>query len=53
MEPLFDEMELAPRSEQQRWEEEHVKLGSLKFGAKDAKQKHKVIKTLVSIILGS
>ncbi|XP_071802163.1 pre-mRNA-splicing factor ATP-dependent RNA helicase DHX16-like [Asterias amurensis] len=41
VEPLFDEMELAPRSEQQRWEEEHVKLGSLKFGAKDAKQKHK------------
>ncbi|XP_022085325.1 putative pre-mRNA-splicing factor ATP-dependent RNA helicase DHX16 [Acanthaster planci] len=41
IEPVLEEAELGPRSEQQRWEEEHVKLGSMKFGAKDAKQKHK------------
>ncbi|XP_002734191.1 pre-mRNA-splicing factor ATP-dependent RNA helicase DHX16-like [Saccoglossus kowalevskii] len=39
VEPL--EEELGPNSEQKRWEEEHVKKGSLKFGAKDAKRKNK------------
>ena len=39
IEPIDEEM--GPLSEQKRWEEEHVKKGSMHFGARDAKKKHK------------
>jgi pre-mRNA-splicing factor ATP-dependent RNA helicase DHX16 len=36
-----DELEKQPNYEQKRWEEEHLHSAILKFGAKDAKQRHK------------
>ncbi|XP_070581669.1 pre-mRNA-splicing factor ATP-dependent RNA helicase DHX16-like [Ptychodera flava] len=33
--------ELGPNAEQKKWEEEHLRKGSMKFGAKDARRKHK------------
>ncbi|XP_077987074.1 pre-mRNA-splicing factor ATP-dependent RNA helicase DHX16-like [Glandiceps talaboti] len=39
VEPTADE--IGANYEQKKWEEEHLKKGSMKFGAKDAKRKHK------------
>ena len=35
-----DEKEKAPNYEQRKWEEEHLHSAQLKFGAKDAKERH-------------
>lgn len=31
---------MAPRDEQRRWEEEHIGAAALRFGARDANQRH-------------
>ena len=36
----IDEKEKAPNYEQRKWEEEHLHSAQLKFGAKDAKERH-------------
>lgn len=36
-----DDNEKVPNSEQRKWEEERLEIGTLRFGAKDAKQKNK------------
>ena len=36
-----DAREKGPNSEQRRWEEEHLSAAVLRFGARDAKRKHK------------
>ena len=40
VEPIAEEG--APNYEQKRWEEDHVRKGEMHFGARDAKQRHKV-----------
>ena len=46
-----DEKEAAPGYEQKQWEEKHTAAGTLRFGAKDAKEKNAVKEKQYDILL--
>ena len=46
-----DEKEAAPGYEQRAWEEHHTAAGTLRFGAKDAKEKNAVKEKQYDILL--